>query len=140
MCQDSNRHRVWVWGWELITLALDKSIWWPDTNTYSATAEASTSLFLSAGNAAKLDDAWSSAFLEHRRALRKGSVLASAVAEHVFVSGHQMDLSKAREMDSYPYTQTRCLLESWHIQREQAPLNREKGTLPGLYIALHMST
>ena len=71
--------------------------------------------------------------VEHRRALRKGDVLASAVAEHVFGSGHQMDLSKARVVDSHPHTQTRCLLESWHIQREQAPLNREKGTLPGLY-------
>ena len=70
---------------------------------------------------------------EHRRALRKGDVQASAVAEHVFGSGHQMDLSKARVVDSHPHTQTRCLLESWHIQREQAPLNREKGTLPGLY-------
>ena len=76
--------------------------------------------------------------VEHRRALRKGDVLASAVAEHVFVSGHQMDLSKARVMDSHPHTQTRCLLESWHIQREQAPLNREKGTLPGLYTTVLM--
>ena len=73
---------------------------------------------------------------EHHRALRKGDVLASAVAEHVFTSGHQMDLSKARVMDSHPHTQTRCLLESWRIQREQAPLNREKGTLPELYTTL----
>ena len=73
---------------------------------------------------------------EHHRALRKGDVLASAVAEHVFTSGHQMELSKARDMDSHPHTQTRCLLESWHIQREQAPLNRGKGTLPELYTAL----
>ena len=49
---------------------------------------------------------------EHRRALRKGDVLASAVAEHVFTLGHQMDLSKARVMDSHPHTQTRCLLDS----------------------------
>ena len=63
-------------------------------------------------------------------------MLASVVAEHVFVSSHQMDLSKARVMDSYPHTQTRCLLESWHIQRKQAPLNREKGMLPGLYTTL----
>ena len=54
-------------------------------------------------------------------------MLASVVAEHVFVLHHQMDLSKARVMDSDPHTQIRCLLESWHIQREQAPLNREKG-------------
>ena len=73
---------------------------------------------------------------EHCRALRKGNVLASAVAEHMFVSGHQMDLSKARVMDSHPPTQTQCLLESWQIQHEQAPLNREKSTLQGLYTSL----
>ncbi len=63
-------------------------------------------------------------------------MLASAVAEHVFALGHQIDLSKARVMDSHPHIQTRCLLESWHIQHEQAPLNREKGTLPVLYTTL----
>ena len=42
--------------------------------------------------------------------------MASAVAEHVFISGHQMDLSKARVVDAHPNTQTCCLLESWHIQ------------------------
>ena len=35
MCQDSNRHCIWVWGWEFITLALDKSIWWPDKHMLS---------------------------------------------------------------------------------------------------------
>ena len=43
--------------------------------------------------------------LDWRRALRKGDVLA---------------LSKAGVKDSHPHTQTRCLLESWHIQRKQA--------------------
>ena len=56
---------------------------------------------------------------EHRRALKNGDVTASAVAEHVFISGHQMDVSKARVVDAHPHTQTRCLLESWHIQHEQ---------------------
>ena len=69
---------------------------------------------------------------EHYRTLRKGNVLASAVAVHVFTSGHQMDLSKARVTDSHPHTQTRYLLESWNIQCEQAPLNRETSMLPDL--------
>ena len=34
--------------------------------------------------------------MEHRRALRKGDVLASVVAEHMCTLGHKMDLSKAR--------------------------------------------
>ena len=65
--------------------------------------------------------------------LKNGDVTASAVAEHVFISGHQIDLSKARVVDVHPHTQTRCLLESWHIQHEQAPFNRGRGTMPGFY-------
>ena len=73
---------------------------------------------------------------EHRRALRNGDVAASAPAEHVFTAGHKMDLSKATVIDTHPHAQTRCLLESWHIQHERTPLNRGRGTLPGLYATL----
>ena len=70
---------------------------------------------------------------EHRWALRNGDVSASALAEHVFAAGHKGDLSKAMVINTHPHADTHCLLESWHIQHEQAPLNRGKGTLPGLY-------
>ena len=73
---------------------------------------------------------------EYRRALKKGDVTVSAVAEHVFEADHQVDLSKASVIDYYPHTQTHYLLESWHIQHHQAPLNREKGPMPGLYATL----
>ena len=73
---------------------------------------------------------------EHRRALKNGDVGCSALAEHVFSANHQVDLSKAMVIDTHNHTQTRCMLESWHIQHHQSPLNREKGTLPGLYAAL----
>ena len=73
---------------------------------------------------------------EHRRALKNADVAASAVAEHLFEAGHRFDLSKASVIDSHPHTQTRCLLESWHIQHHQAPLNRERGPLPGLYATM----
>ena len=55
---------------------------------------------------------------------------------HVFAAGHQVDLSKATVIDTHPHAQTRCLLESVHIQHEQAPLNRAKETLPGLNATL----
>ena len=58
------------------------------------------------------------------------------VNNHVFSANHQVDLSKAMVIDAHNHTQTRCMLESWHIQHHQSPLNREKGTLPGLYAAL----
>ena len=54
----------------------------------------------------------------------------------VFSANHQVDLSKAMVIDTHNHTQTRCMLESWHIQHHQSTLNREKGTLPGLYAAL----
>ena len=64
---------------------------------------------------------------EHHRALRKGDVLSSAVAEHVFTSGHQMDLSKARVMDSHPHTQTRS---HWSpgTSNVSGPLSTERRT------------
>ena len=68
--------------------------------------------------------------------LRNGVVVASALAEHVFTAGHKVDLSKATVIHAHPHAQTRCLLESWHIQHEQTPLNRGRGTLPGLYATL----
>ena len=49
---------------------------------------------------------------------------------------HPVDLSKAMVIDTHSHTQTCCMLESWHIQHQQAPLNRDRGTLPGLYAAL----
>ena len=73
---------------------------------------------------------------EHRRAIRNGNVTASALAEHVWSTGHYVDLSSAEVIDSNPYVTTRCLLESWHIQNHPNTLNREKGTLPLEYKAL----
>ena len=73
---------------------------------------------------------------EHHRALKNGDLGCSTLAEHVFSASHQVDLSKAMVIDTHNHTQTPCMLESWHIQHHQSPLNREKGTLPGLYAAL----
>ena len=73
---------------------------------------------------------------EHRRALKNGDMAASALAEHALTAGHGVDLSKAEVLDSNPYTATRCMLESWHIQRNENKLNRERGNLPEVYTAL----
>ena len=84
-----------------------------------------------------LRDHWTCACKNIRsRALKKGNVTGSAVAEHAFEAGHQVDLSKASVIDYHRHTQTRCLLESWLIQHHQAPLNREKGIMPRLYATL----
>ena len=70
---------------------------------------------------------------EHRRALKKGDVAISALAEHALETGHPVDLSKAEVIDYHPFTTNRCLLESWHIQHTTDTLNRERGTLPTVY-------
>ena len=62
---------------------------------------------------------------EHRRTLRSWDVAASALAEHVFTAGHKVDLSEAIVIDAHPHAQTCFLLESWHIQDEQAPSTGE---------------
>ena len=73
---------------------------------------------------------------EHQRALQKGDVAASALAEHVWSTGHQVNLSEAEVIDSHPFATTRCLLGSWHIQHHPTTLNWERGTLPREYTAL----
>ena len=73
---------------------------------------------------------------EHRRALKNGDVPASALAEHTLATGHPVALTKAEVIDHHPYITARCLLESWHIQRNRDTLNREKGTLPEVYTTL----
>ena len=52
------------------------------------------------------------------------------------MAGHGIDLSKAEVPDSNPYTASRCMLESWHIQHNKNKVNRERGNLPEVYTAL----
>ena len=73
---------------------------------------------------------------KHRCAVSNGDVAASALAEHVLMAGHGIDLSKTEILDSNPYTTTQSMLESWHIQHNENKLNREWGNLPEVYTAL----
>ena len=43
---------------------------------------------------------------EHRQALQNGDVAASALAEHVWSTGHQVNLSKAEVIDSHLFVTT----------------------------------
>ena len=51
-------------------------------------------------------------FQEHRWALKNGNLAASVLAEHVFLSNHQVDLFKAMVIDP-PSPQTHRLAASW---------------------------
>ena len=72
----------------------------------------------------------------HQRAVRKGDVNASAIAEHVWNKQHCMDWSAAEVVDSEQYLCPRLLLGSWHIHSEQNPMNGECGSLPTEYCSL----
>ena len=73
---------------------------------------------------------------EHRHALKNGEVQTSTLAEHVFKMGHAVDLSQSEVLGHHQHTTTRCMLESWYIQHNQAVLNRERRTLPEVYSTL----
>ena len=62
----------------------------------------------------------------HRRAIQKADVNMSALAEHAWSTGHKVDLTKARVIDGHSWITSRCLIESWHIQRHPDTLNRDK--------------
>ena len=71
---------------------------------------------------------------EHHRALRKGYICAGLCScGTCFYNGPPDGIVQGQGhglLPSHPDP------KSWHIQREQAPLNREKGTLPGIYTTL----
>ena len=63
---------------------------------------------------------------EHRCMIKNGDLATSAVAEHACKSGHHFDTTAAEIIDAHPHVTTRCLLESWHIQKDDNTINREK--------------
>ena len=73
---------------------------------------------------------------EHRRAVRNANTATSALAEHAHSTGHPVNWTEARVIDTCSYTSRRCLLESWMIHKETNHLNRELGTLPHIYKTL----
>ena len=55
---------------------------------------------------------------EHCRALKNGDVQASTLAEHVFKTGHAVDLRQSEVLDHHQHTTTLCMLESWYNQHK----------------------
>ena len=76
--------------------------------------------------------------VEHVQILHKWNVQNIKMLLYAIdmITKHLVYLSKAMVIDTHGHTKTRCMLESWHIQHQLAPLNRDRGTLPGLYAAL----
>ena len=77
---------------------------------------------------------------EHQRAVRNGDTNASALAEHAWKENHNIDWQNAEVLEAnQQFWKQRCLLESWHINKELKPLNRERGHLPEIYRSLLMN-
>ena len=76
---------------------------------------------------------------EHQRATWNGDTNASALAEHACKEDH-IDWQNAEVLEAnQQHWRKRCLLESWHINKEVKPLNRERGPLPDIYRSLLMN-
>ena len=72
--------------------------------------------------------------------VKKGEVEKSAIAEHAWNHGHQIDWDSVKALDHQPHPWSRKLLESWHIHLQQPKMNRDKGMLPSLYLPLLQRT
>ena len=77
-----------------------------------------------------------SSFSEHQKAVATINTDTSALAEHVLSKDHRIDWENTSIIDQHPFTQTRCLVESWYINHTPNTLNRERGPLPEIYQSL----
>ena len=72
---------------------------------------------------------------EHKKAVEKGDTSTSAVAEHVWLQGNQMDFKNSTILAQEADCHQRCYMESWLIQCNNT-INRELGSLPSVYKCL----
>ena len=74
---------------------------------------------------------------ENQRMVWNGDTNASALAEHAWKEDHHIDWQNAEVLEAnQQHWRKRCLLESWHINKEVKSLNRECGPLPDIYHSL----
>ena len=70
---------------------------------------------------------------EHKRAVRKGEMELSALAEHARKEGHGADWGKVAVLDHH-HSLHECLsLEAHHNRRQPLALNRNQDLLPDVY-------
>ena len=70
---------------------------------------------------------------EHRRAVRMADFNSSALAEHAWSAGHNVDWSEVTILDQHENLHMRLSLEACHIRKQPLPLNRDKGSFPPTY-------
>ena len=51
----------------------------------------------------------------------------------VLADDHHIDWEETTVIGEHPFTNTRCVIESWYINRLPGTINREKGLMPDVY-------
>ena len=70
---------------------------------------------------------------EHKKAVETFNTDTSALAEHVLSEDHHINWEETTVIGRHPFTNTRCIVESWFINTLPGTINREKGLLPDAY-------
>ena len=73
---------------------------------------------------------------EHKKAVETFNTDTSALAEHVLSKDHHINWEETTVIGGHPFTNTRCIVESWFINSLPGTINREKGLLPDAYLNL----
>ena len=64
---------------------------------------------------------------EHKKALEKGDIRCSGVAEHAFQAHHEIDVDNIKVLDKESNFRKRLVLEALHIRQKAPSMNREGG-------------
>ena len=70
---------------------------------------------------------------EYKRAVHRVDIEVSALAEHAWSTGHEVDWKRISVLDYNHDLYEQLILEACHIRKQSLPLNRDEGRLPGIY-------
>ena len=77
---------------------------------------------------------------EHRRAVQRGGTNMSALADHAWTVGHQIDWDSTTVLGVNSRYYARLALEAIHIRGQKESLNRDSGRLDTVYNSLLCSS
>ena len=73
---------------------------------------------------------------EHKKAVQKGEVNTSALAEHAWSADHHIDWDSMSVLDTSGWYYSRLTLEAIYTRRQKYSLNRDRGKLAIAYDVL----
>ena len=72
----------------------------------------------------------------YKRAVEHANTDTSALVEHAWKEDHRVDWEEVEVLDVNTEWYKRCVIESWHIQREPTTMNRDQGIMLQIYKTL----